>query len=140
VRFWDTSAVVPLLIKQSASAKADHWYAEDPGIAIWTLATVEIVSALWRLRRDKSLTEANVRAAELRSEELASASYIVADIDSVKNLAARLLRVHALRAADALQLGAALIWAGAQPQGKTLHTLDERLALAGRREGFDVPD
>jgi predicted nucleic acid-binding protein len=139
VRFWDTSAVVPLVIRQSTSGKADRWYAEDPGVAIWTLTTVEIGSALWRLRRDEALTEEDARAAELRAEELASASYVVADVDSVKTVAARLLRVHALRAADALQLGAALVWAGARPQGKTLHTLDERLAVAARREGFSVP-
>lgn len=139
MRFWDTSAVVPLVIRQTASGKADRWYAEDPGVAIWTLTTVEITSALWRLRRDEALTEDDARAAELRVEELASASYIVADVHSVKAVAARLLRVHALRAADALQLGAALVWAGARPQGKTLHTLDERLATAARREGFNAP-
>jgi hypothetical protein len=57
----------------------------------------------------------------------------------VKGLARRLLRVHALRAADALQLGAALVWAGGRPQGKVLLTLDERLALIAKREGFEVP-
>lgn len=138
MRFWDTSAVVPLVVRQSASANADGWYAEDPGIAIWTLTTIEITSALWRLRRDEALTEEAARAAELRVEEIASASYIVADVDSVKALAARILRVHSLRAADALQLGAALIWSGGRPLGKTLYTLDERLALAARREGFTV--
>ena len=138
MRFWDTSAVVPLVVRQSASAKADRWHAEDPGIAIWTLTTTEITSALWRLRREEALTEDDARTAELRVEELASASYIVADVDSVKAVAARLLRVHTLRAADALQLGAALVWAGSRPDGKTLHTLDERLALAARREGFSV--
>lgn len=138
MRFWDTSAIVPLVIRQSASGKADRWYGEDPSVAIWTLTTIEITSALWRLRREEALTEEDARAAELRVEELASASYIVADVDSVKALAARLLRVHALRAADALQLGAALVWAGARADGKTLHTLDERLALAARREGFSV--
>jgi predicted nucleic acid-binding protein len=138
VRFWDTSAVVPLVVRQSASTRADRWYAEDPVIAIWTLTTVEITSALWRLRREEALTEDDARAAELRVDELASASYIVADVNSAKALAARLLRVHSLRAADALQLGAALIWCGGQPLGKTLHTLDERLALAARREGFSV--
>jgi hypothetical protein len=56
----------------------------------------------------------------------------------VKTLAGRLLRVHALRASDALQLGAALVWASARADGKRLHTLDERLALAARREGFSV--
>ncbi|MEO7683152.1 MAG: PIN domain-containing protein [Gemmatimonadaceae bacterium] len=138
MRFWDTSAVVPLVITQAASGKADRWYAEDPDIAMWTLTTVEITSALWRLRREESLTEDAARAAELRTEEVASASFIVADVDSVKSIAARLLRVHALRAADALQLAAALVWAGARPDGKTLHTLDDRLALAAGREGFTV--
>jgi predicted nucleic acid-binding protein len=139
VRFWDTSAILPLVIRQSASGKADRWYGEDPGVAIWTLTTVEIASALWRLRREDALTEEDARATELRADELAAASYIVADVESVKAAAARLLRVHALRAADALQLGAALVWAGARPEGKTLHTLDDRLALAARREGFAVP-
>ncbi|MFC1791802.1 hypothetical protein ACFL0I_04985 [Gemmatimonadota bacterium] len=51
--------------------------------------------------------------------------------------AVRLLRVHALRAADALQLSAALVWAGS-PRGAELVTYDERLALAARLEGFRV--
>jgi predicted nucleic acid-binding protein len=117
----------------------DRWYAEDATLAIWTLTPVEIVSAVWRLRRDAKLKEDDARATELRASELAAASYVVADVESVKAAAARLLRVHPLRAADALQLGAALVWAGARPEGKTLHTLDERLALAARREGFAVP-
>ena len=51
----------------------------------------------------------------------------------------RLLRLHPLRAFDALQLGAALHWAEGQPQERTLHTLDGRLAFAAEREGFVVP-
>ena len=139
MRFWDTSAAVPLVVRQPASVRADLWFAEDPDVVIWTLTTIEITSALWRLRREDALEEAEVRAAELRTEQLAAGSFIVADVDSVKLLAVRLLRVHALRAADALQLGAALVWSGDRPEGKTLHTLDERLALAARREGFSVP-
>lgn len=85
------------------------------------------------------MDEADALAAEGRSRELAEASHLVADIEGVKTLARRLLRVHPLRSADALQLAAALVWAGGRPQGRTLLTLDERLALAARREGFDVP-
>ena len=139
MRFWDTSAVVPLVVRQSGSTRTDRWYAEDSSLAIWTLTPVEIVSAVWRLRRDAKLKEDDARATELRADELAAATYIVADVESVKAIAARLLRVHVLRAADALQLGAALVWAGPRTDGKTLHTLDERLALAARREGFTVP-
>jgi hypothetical protein len=62
-----------------------------------------------------------------------------AAVDTVKSLATRLLRLHSLRAFDALQLGAAVHWAEGHPQGRTLHTLDARLAPAARREGFLVP-
>lgn len=139
MRFWDSSAVVPLLVRQPASARVDRWWSEDAQVALWTLTPVEITSVLWRQVREGALDEADARVAEARTQELADASYTVADVEGVKGLARRLLRVHALRAADALQLGAAVVWSAGQPQGKTLVTLDERLAAAARREGFDVP-
>jgi uncharacterized protein len=139
VRFWDSSAVVPLVIHQAAAARADRWFAADPSLVLWRLTPVEITSALWRLARDGSLSEDDARTAEARADELAAASRMVADTERVEALARRLLRVHALRAADALQLAAALVWVSGRPQGQMLHTLDTRLALAARREGFDVP-
>jgi len=138
MRFWDSSAVVPLLVQQGASHEVDAWIADDDNIAIWTLTPVEITSALWRLVREGGLGEQDARSAEARAQDVAAASYTVVDVDAVQATARRLLRVHALRAADALQLGAALIWAGGHPQNRTLHTFDERLALAARREGFAV--
>jgi predicted nucleic acid-binding protein len=119
--------------------RVDQWWSEDSRAALWTLTPVEITSALWRLVREDAMSESDARAAETRAQELADASYRIADVDSVKSLARRLLRVHSLRAADALQLGAAVVWAGGQPPGKTLLTLDARLAASARREGFDVP-
>ena len=139
MRFWDSSAVVPLLVRQQASAHADQWIAEDPGVALWTLTPVEATSAVWRLVRDGALDETTARQAEGRADELSAASHLVVDVETASRLARRLLRVHPLRAADALQLAASLVWAAGNPQGKTLHTLDTRLAAAARREGFDVP-
>lgn len=139
MRFWDSSAIVPLLVRQASSSNADSWLADDPRVATWSLTSVEITSALWRLVREQALAEDEAIRADQRALQFAAASHTVVDVESVKALARRLLRVHALRAADALQLGAALLWAGGRPQSKILHTLDERLALAARREGFDVP-
>jgi hypothetical protein len=48
------------------------------------------------------------------------------------------LRVHPLRAADALQLAAAFIAAERRPSSLELVTLDDRLAVAARKEGFAV--
>lgn len=139
MRFWDSSAIVPLLIAQGSSARTTAWFAEDATVALWTLAPVEIVSALWRLVREKALDEKNVRLAELRMDQMLRTCHVVTDVDPVKVLATRLLRLHPLRAFDALQLGAALHWAQGRPEGRMLHTFDTRLARAAEREGFVVP-
>ncbi len=108
-------------------------------MVLWTLTPVEVVSGLRRLVRDKALEEEVARVAEARMEELVRVCHLIIDVEAVKSLATRLLRLHPLRAFDALQLGAALQWAEGHPQGRTLHTLDGRLALAAQREGFVVP-
>jgi predicted nucleic acid-binding protein len=139
VRFWDTSAVVPLLVEQEASSRATAWVREDEAIVLWTLTPVEVISALRRLVRDGVLEERDAQLAEERLDELVQACQVVIDVEPVKALAARLLRLHPLRAFDALQLGAALHWAEGHSRGRALHTLDARLAGAARREGFTVP-
>jgi uncharacterized protein len=138
MRFWDSSAIVPLLVSQSGSERADAWFREDRDLVLWTLTGVEITSALWRLVREGALVEGDARVAERRAAQLAAASRVVVDLDGVRAYALRLLRVHSLRAADALQLGAALVWANGRPDGRSLCTLDERLALAAQREGFVI--
>jgi predicted nucleic acid-binding protein len=138
VRFWDSSALVPLAVRQTGSSEAEQWIREDPEAVTWTLARVEVVSALRRLVREDELTERNALDAEALLVELLSRTHVVTDVERVQALACRLLRVHELRAADALQLGAALAWADGQPGGLVLHTLDRRLALAAEREGFLV--
>ena len=127
------------MIEQAPSPRVAGWVAEDQAIVLWTLTPVEVVSALRRLIREKSFEEETARVAEGRMEELARAAHMIVDVEPVKSLATRLLRLHPLRAFDALQLGAALHWAEGHPQGRTLHTLDGRLALAAQREGFRVP-
>lgn len=136
MRFWDTSAAVPLLVHEPASARCDRWLAEDAELALWTLTPVEVSSALFRLVREGALAERAALQAEARIERLVRASAVVIDIDGVKARARRLLRVHQLRVADALQLGAALAWAADEPAGRILITFDDRLALAAAREGF----
>ena len=139
MKFWDSSAVVPLLVEQEPSSRVANWATTDDAMVLWTLTPVEVVSALRRLVREKVLQEEVARFAEARMEEIVRACHVVIDVEPVKTLATRLLRLHPLRAFDALQLGAALHWAEGHPQGRTLHTLDSRLALAAQREGFLVP-
>ncbi len=139
MRFWDSSALVPLVVEQSESRQADVWFAEDGDLAIWTLTETEILSALRRLEREGALDQAECDGSERRVSELVASCYILIDVEGVKAQARRLLRLHPLRAADALQLGAAKAWAGNARFDRTLHTFDKRLASAARREGFVVP-
>jgi len=139
VRFWDSSAVVPLLVHQELSIRAEAWATEDGGITLWTLTPVEVVSAVRRLVRENAMHENEARVAERRLDELVRTCHVVVDVPAVKRLATRLLRLHPLRAFDALQLGAALLWVEGQPEGRTLHTFDVRLGTAAEREGFVVP-
>ncbi|MBI4701083.1 MAG: type II toxin-antitoxin system VapC family toxin [Deltaproteobacteria bacterium] len=141
MRFWDSSALVPLLVVQPVSPEVRRWWAEDRAMALWSLTAVEVVSALQRLRREHAVTERQALLAEGRLDELLRPCHVVVEIEAVKQRARRLLRTHALRAADALQLAAALQWAASGPAGRTLYTFDARLGLAARREGFAVlPD
>jgi hypothetical protein len=139
VRFWDSSAVVPLLIEQPASPRSAAWATADVALVLWTLTPVEVVSAFRRLVREGTVKEDVAHRAETRLTQIVHDAHLVIDVDPVKELATRLLRLHVLRAFDAMQLGAALLWAEGHPRGRILHTLDHRLALAAQREGFIVP-
>ena len=138
MRFWDSSALVPLVVAQPGSARAARWMKEDADAVTWALTQVEVVSALRRLAREGRLDERAASRAEALCDELLARTHAVTAVERVKEIACRLLRVHALRAADALQLAAALAWAEGRPTGRVLHTFDARLALAAEREGFLV--
>jgi hypothetical protein len=138
MRFWDSSALVPLVTQQGSSAVAEAWLREDADIAVWTLAAVEISSALRRLARQGLLSDRHVRDAEVLADERIASCTMVVDVEAVKTQARRLLALHPLRAADAMQLAAALEWAQHRPAGRTLCTFDGRLGLAALREGFSV--
>ncbi|GMV04076.1 MAG: hypothetical protein AMXMBFR53_03570 [Gemmatimonadota bacterium] len=137
MRFWDASAVVPLLLEQPASARSRELLGEDPDVVVWWATPVECASALARLRREGHLSEADEAAANARMAELLGGWSEMLPGDALRAQALRALRLHPLRAADALQLAAAMEWAGT-PSAGSLVTFDERLARAAGREGFTV--
>jgi predicted nucleic acid-binding protein len=138
VRFWDSSALVPLLVNEAATPWATIEYERDPDVVASWATDIECASALARLERDGALDGAAMSDALHRLDLLAAAWQEIQPVASVRRVAMRLLRVHPLRAADALQLGAAVVAGENEPSTLTLVTLDERLALAAEREGFPV--
>jgi predicted nucleic acid-binding protein len=138
VRFWDTSALVPLLLEQEASGTVRTLLDEDRAMAAWWGTPVECASAAARLRREERLTLADEDAVLGLLRTLRASWLEVLPSDEVRNEATRLLRVHSLKAADALQLAAATVLTGSRRSAVALVTFDERLALAARLEGFEV--
>ena len=135
MRFWDSSAVVPLLAEEEASAALLARLREDPQLAVWWSTPVECASALARLEREGAPAD-RVAEAFRRLDDLARAWTEVEPHDEIRDIARRLLRVHPLRAADALQLAAAYVAAERRPATLQFVTLDDRLRLAAMKEGF----
>ncbi len=138
MRFWDSSAIVPLLVGEPSTPAASAEFEHDPEMIVWWATEVECVSALARMERESGLGRVGMTAAMERLDGLTSAWHEVEPVDQVRRTANRLLRVHGLRAGDALQLGAAIVAAEDRPASLGLVTLDERLAQAAEREGFRV--
>lgn len=137
MRFWDASAVVPLLLEQPASTRARALLAQDPEAVVWWATPVECASALARLRREGAISMDAEAHALAHLSALVASWYEVLPGTAVRDQSLRVLRLHTLRAADALQLAAALEWAGSPATG-TMVTFDERLGAAAMMEGFAV--
>ena len=136
MRYWDASGIVPLLVRQARSHDMERLLAQDPALVTWWGTPVECLSALMRLVREGRLTAAGGRDAERRLNELRNGWDEVLPGEACRRTAERMLRVHALRGADALQLAAALIAADHDPGRLEIVCLDQRLSEAAGKEGF----
>jgi predicted nucleic acid-binding protein len=137
MKFWDSSAVLALLLKERGSAETLRVYREDTTQAVWCLTEVEVASALSRRVRE-GMESNDERTARVQLSFLMTRWMEITSLESVRGRAVRLLGAHSLRAADALQLAAALVFCDERPDSLPFVSLDDRLADAARREGFPV--
>lgn len=135
MRYWDSSALVALVVQEKQTPQCETWLREDPQIATWWLSRVECASAINRLHRENALDSAGLRVALRDLGELSDSFVEVLPNDTVRSAALRLLRVHPLRAADALQLAAAIIAAGDE-RALEFASFDARLVDAADKEGL----
>ena len=136
MKYWDTSALVPLLSNEPESAARDRLLRSDPVIAVWWGSRVECVAALVRKDRECGSPSGLLEAAIERLEMLARSWIEIQPTDRLRRTAERCLRVHALRSADALQLAAALEAARNDPRALPFVCADAKLRAAAAREGF----
>ena len=138
MRYWDSSAVVPLLVNEPRSKFLYAALTTDPEMVTWWGSRIECHSAIQRVVRSGSLGPSEASQAEKVLAALAARWLEIGATEIVRETAERLLRTHVLRAGDSLQLAAAVVAADFRPAQLELVCCDERLARAGRREGFPV--
>lgn len=135
MRFWDSSALVTLVLDQPLTEQARELHTQDPELIVWWGSSIECASAIARLHREGALTDVEEAQARALLTTLRESWSEVQPSDAVHEQALRILRLHPLRAADAMQLAAALEWSGSPPSGVFV-SFDQRLNAAARREGF----
>jgi hypothetical protein len=137
VNFWDSSALVPLLVEESRSEAMRRCLAEEGEILVWWGTPVECASAIMRAAHAARIPAGSWDGALARLDALARQWEEVTPSEEVRAVARRLLCLHeGLRSQDAFQLAAALVAAERTPAELGFVTADQRLAHAARREGF----
>lgn len=137
MRFWDASAVLALIANQhgAEAVKVAHG---DPSVMLWWGTGTECVSGLCRLRREGRLSDSDLRDMMSELDDMLSSADEIEPSDAVRTTARRLLCTHPLRAADALQLAAAIVWADKPSADHGFVCLDQRLRQSAATEGFRV--
>jgi predicted nucleic acid-binding protein len=136
--FWDASAIVPLCCSQAATSRSRKLLREAGRMVVWWGTPVEARSAFARLTRDGALTDAErVRAVKLLDQLRPSWDEIQPSARA-RAIAEELPDRHAVRALDAMQLAAALVWCRERPNRRPFICFDERLSSAAAAVGFTV--
>ena len=138
MKFWDASAVIPLCIEEPQTKIVQDIAKKDNALVVWWGSLVECYSAFARLHRDGFLgSQEEEQVWEILSS-LATTWTEIEPSEDIRDIAVRLLLNHPLRAADSLQLAAAIVWADKKPKGQHFVCFDHRLREAARKESFTV--
>lgn len=136
MNFWDTSALVALILRESDFEGLETLLEADPRLCLWWGTSVEFASAISRLEREGKLSAEGATTLLHEFDQLARSSLEVPPVIKLKRLAQRLLRAHSLKASDALQLASALLVSKDHPYQIGFVCLDRQLGQAAAREGF----
>lgn len=136
--FFDSSAIIPILLQQPFSTRARQLLRKyQKPVLAWT-TPIEVQSALSRLSRHGYLNDKDYQTALDRFRSIEDIRIEVLPTAILRELAREILQTYDLRAADAIQIGSALLWCNQKPKGNAFVTFDARLADAAAKAGFAV--
>jgi predicted nucleic acid-binding protein len=135
--FWDSSALIPLCVQQLQTQRSEALYI-NYGVTVWWSTQVEIISGLTRLLRMREIDAAEFVEGKQVAQAMAMIWTAIKPSANVEREARALLEQYPLRAADALQLAAALEWCEGKPKGRVFLTFDQRLGEVAAQAGFTL--
>ena len=138
IAFWDTSAILPLCCVQGSSLAARRSHRKYRSPVVWWGTRVEIHSGFARLNWTQELNDRDIRQAIRKWEVFEREANIIEPVEQVLDIATTLPRQYGLRALDAFQLAAALVWCNERPRNRPFITADHRLGEAASDAGFNV--
>lgn len=138
MRYWDASALVPLVVVEPDSELVSRWLSEDEAVVTWVWSRIEVTSAIERRTREGTISQSQRGAALARLSAFSTTWDEVTEVLEVRSRAEALLRRHPLRAADAGQLAAALLFREYLGDTLSFACLDQRLRSAAQMEGLEV--
>lgn len=136
--FWDSSALVPLCVRQTASPNFRKLWRESNRVVVWWGTSVEIRSALARLDRDNFIDAKGLQLSIDRLEAMRRQWREIISGEKMRLIAEDLPNAYGLRALDSFQLAAALVWCKEKPKGRVFVCDDIRLSEAAEKVGFTV--
>jgi len=135
--FWDSSALIPLCVQQLQTQKSEALFANH-AVTVWWSTQIEIISGLTRLLRMREIDGTEFVEGKQVARAVAMTWSAIDPSAHIEREARALLELYPLRAADALQLAAALAWCEGKPKGKVFLSFDQRLSDAAGQAGFTL--
>ena len=136
--FWDSSAIVPLCVHQPSAGRMRRLTVQHSRFVVWWGSSVEVRGALARLTWEGTIDSSALTQAQDRLMTLRRSWTEIEPTQGVRGIAELLPERINLRAADAFQLAAALVWCNERPRNRPFITIDHRLAVAASKIGFLV--
>lgn len=137
MKFWDTSALVPLITKEERTPDCQRIIGTDRNVAVSFITPLELTSTIWKRGR-RWIDQAAFRRSLFKIAEFESNWTNVDDAEDILKLARQLITLYVLRSSDAIQLAAALHLVDDHPEDLPFVSLDNDLRRAARSEGFAV--
>ncbi len=130
--------MIPLISEEAASGTTSGLLREDREIVVWWGTWAECAVAISRRVREGVFDEDDEITVRVALSFFADLWTEVEPTDNIRLSAAILSRDYPLKAADALQLAAALRWCEGDTGNRKFVCLDNQLRRAAEQEGFDV--